>query len=342
MHSISIDIHSATFTMAVHNPRGGLCRVVTRNPTIENLIADVSAVPSPKQLVVEECHLSQLVKDTLEVYVDRLVIADPVQNRWIARAEFVDDKSSAIKLGKLLMSGDLKEIYHPDSQGAEVRSLFLHYRDLDGQVTRSKNKLKAAFRQAGKPLTMGWTEILSGRGELLDRLKGHPHLQVRARDWFELFERFGAKKQQTHTKLLKRVRKEPAYALLKGIPGIGPVVASGYIALIVTPHRFSRRNKLWRYCGLANQRQLSDDRVYMNRASRSGNRDMKWLVREQFMGGVLRAKKSNRFKREYERLLAQGLSQREARREVQRGMVSVVRAVWMKGEPYQDKHVSKR
>ena len=293
-------------------------------------------------MVVEECHLSQLVKDTLEIYVDRLVIADPVQNRWIARAEFVDDKSSAIKLGKLLMSGDIKEIYHPDSQGAEVRSLFLHYRDPDGQVTRSKNKLKAAFRQAGKPLTMSWAEISSQRTELLDRLEKHPHLQVRAKDWFDLLERFGAKKQQAHSKLVRRVRKAPTYARLKGIPGIGPVVASGCMALVVTPHRFSRRNKLWRYCGLANQRQLSDDRVYLNRASRSGNRDMKWLVREQFMGGVLRAKKSNRFKREYERLLTQGLSQREARREVQRGMVSVVRAVWMKGEPYQDKHVSRR
>jgi len=71
--------------MAVHSPKGNLCRVITRNTAIENLIADVSAVPGPKQVVVEECHLSQLVKDTLEIYVDRFVIADPVQNRWIAR-----------------------------------------------------------------------------------------------------------------------------------------------------------------------------------------------------------------------------------------------------------------
>ncbi len=342
MYTVSVDIHSASFTMAVFNEKKNLCRTFTCSTTVENLIEQVSEIPNPKTVVVEECHLAQLVKEVLEEHVDKVVVADPVQNRWIAEAEFVNDKKSAIKLGKLYLNDDIREVFHPDADGASIRSEFLHYRDLDGHLTRSKNKLKATFKQGGVKHPSDWGEIFTRKKQLLGQLGERPHLQFRARHFYEMVSSFGHMKQQTYTKLLKRAKKEPVFKLLNGIPGIGALSAIGYMAIIITPHRFSRRNKLWRYAGLGNQYHVSDERVYRNRASRSGNREMKWLIRQQFNAGVLITKKQNRFKGKYARLLQEGHSKKEARREVQRSMLSVVLAVWKKGEPYQDKHVSRR
>jgi transposase len=144
-------------------------------------------------------------------------------------------------------------------------------------------------------------------------------------------------KEETLEAMLKKVKKMRAFELLDEIPGAGPVIAIGYIAMIITPERFSRKNKLWRYACLGNTRHESDDVVYKDRPSSSGNRVLKWVVVQHYQGAVERSKKLNRFKRRHQELLARGLSWKAARRHVCRNILSVVRAVWMKEEPYRDK-----
>jgi transposase len=136
--------------------------------------------------------------------------------------------------------------------------------------------------------------------------------------------------------MVARAKRVAAFDRLSQMPGVGEVVATGYVAILVTPHRFPRKNKLWRYACLGNQVHRSDQVVYKHRPSRSGNRVLKWVVIQHFQGGVQRAKRSNRFQRQYQALLARGLSKRVARRVVCRTLLSVVRAVWMTGEPYRE------
>jgi hypothetical protein len=105
MHFIGLDVHSATFTMAVVNGKGKLCWNISRATSEKNLIEAVSKVEGPRQVVVEESHMAQWVKMTIEAYVDTLVVCDPRRNRWIAEADFSDDRTSAIKLAQLLRGG---------------------------------------------------------------------------------------------------------------------------------------------------------------------------------------------------------------------------------------------
>jgi transposase len=114
------------------------------------------------------------------------------------------------------------------------------------------------------------------------------------------------------------------------------VIATGYVAMIDTPHRFSRKNKLWKYAALGNMRHTSDEEVYADRASKSGNRVLKWVVIEHFQHAVETSKVDNRFKRQYEALRKKGLDHTAARRMVCRALLSTVRAMWMKEEKYRD------
>ena len=115
------------------------------------------------------------------------------------------------------------------------------------------------------------------------------------------------------------------------------MLASGYLAIVVTPRRFSHKNKLWRYAGLGLRWRESDGQVYQKGRSRSGNRPLNWVVREHFYHAVDQAHKPNRFSRQYEALRARGLCETDARRLVCRSLLSTVRAIWMKGESYRDK-----
>ena len=336
MKSLGLDAHAASFTLAVLNERGQLMCSRSNSTTAHNLIGQVQEVKGPKCLIVEESHLAQWVKRTLSPYVDRLVICDPQRNTWIAKDEFNDDESSAFKLAKLWQGGYIKEIQHPSDAGAHLRGLFLHYYDLNSQLTRFKNKLKASFRQEAIPTAGKKIYAEEDHERWLKKLRKTKHLQHAARQRFQLIDTLENMKQQTHEKMIGLARKNKSFELLQTMPGAGPVLATGYQALLETPHRFSCRNKLWRYANLGNKHQTSDEQVYKKGASKSGNRVLKWVVIEHFNHAVERSKKTNRFKRQYEALRSRGLAETEARRQVCRALLSTVLAMWRKEEAYRE------
>ncbi len=228
----------------------------------------MSEVRGPKVVVVEESHMAAWVKRVLEPYVDKLVICDPQRNAWIAKDEFNNDTSSAIKLAKLQLDGYIKEIVHPEEEGAKLRSLFLHYYDLNQQLTRFKNKLKAVFRS--EAIATGGKKIYAeeGRKNWLSLRKGQTHLQHTAGPRFELIDKLEELKEATYKEMVELAKKHKAFELIDGMPGAGPVIACGYIAMIDTPHRFSRKNKLWKYASLGNRYHDSDGEVYLSGASK--------------------------------------------------------------------------
>jgi transposase len=340
MKTVALDVHAASFTLEVMTAGGQVAQRISRQTTGRNLIEVVDAVVGPKTLIVEESHLAQWVKRTLSPYVDELIVCDPQRNAWIAKDEYNDDDSSAHKLALLYRGGFLKPIVHPDDQGAQLRGLFLHYYDLNQQLTRFKNKLKGTFRQEAI--------VASGPGiykedeheTWLKQLKGQPHLQHAARQRFTLIDTLSELKQQTFEAMVKTARKNKAFALLQTVPGAGPVIATGYVALIDTPTRFSRKNKLWSYAALSNKQHTSDDETYCDHASSRGNRVLKWVVIEHFHHAVAIGGKDNRFRQQYQALRRKGLDHTPARRAICRALLSTVRAMWIKGEEYRDKALS--
>lgn len=339
MNRIGLDAHSATFTVAVMNPSGKVTRCLSRPTSAENLIDVVSAVKGPRELIVEESPVAQWVKETLESYVDRLVVCDPRHNRLIAEAEFNDDRTSAIQLANLSRGGFIKEVVHLDGRHVSLRQDFLHYSDLNAQGVRFKNKLKATYRQVGT--APRGIEVYHRKREVwLEGLGPWPALVRQAKDLYALIDEVEAMKQNCLKGMVQAARKDRAWRLLLGVPGIGPVVACGYMGMIGTPHRFSTRNKLWKYCSLSNTRHISDERVYRDQSSKSGNRILKWVVTQHYMGAVERPGSQNRFRRLHERLSADGHDRNVVRRTVCRSLLNVVRAVWMKGEPYRDSPLS--
>jgi len=54
--------------------------------------------------------------------------------------------------------------------------------------------------------------------------------------YFHLLESLAQIKQSTYEEVVKRVKKLDAFKLLQTEPGISPVIATGYVALIDTLH----------------------------------------------------------------------------------------------------------
>ena len=116
------------------------------------------------------------------------------------------------------------------------------------------------------------------------------------------------------------------------VPGIALIRATTMLAYLDTPWRFSNQKKLWKYCGVGLQRTASgtDRHGKPNR----GKLQLAWAVNRRLKDVVTGAamsainQKYNIFAHEYERMLANGLTQSNARHAVARKMLSVLWAMF--------------
>jgi len=340
MNSIGFDVHKTNVFMVAVNDRGKITHCREYPTTEKNVIKLVTMVPGPRQVMFEEGGMAGWMKMVVEPYADKVIVCDPTQNRLISKAEFNDDKSSATKLAQLLLLGNYKEVYHPQGKAAELRSLFMQYYYANHDITRYKNRLKACFRQMAIPVSGSSVYNPNNRADWLAKLAEYPHLHSHATRLFRIIDRHEKIKQKILRQMRKLACKQPAYKLLQTMPGVGPLIACGYMAQIVTPDRFSQENKLWAYAGFANSHRESGGVIYSQRSSQSGNRPLKWVVSQHFRV-ALRCSKPNRFKDYYHRRIQQGKSCTDARRDTCRCILSSVRAIWSKEKPYRNDHVSK-
>jgi transposase len=340
MYSIALDLHEASIFMVAVSEKGEVVKSAERPTSPANLVELVQSVTKPRQVIVEESHLAQWAKDVLSGHDETVIVCDPRENHWIAKADHVDDRIAATKLARLAAMNCLKEIYHPGGDAVIVRSLMRIYYDASHEVTRHKNQLKAVFRSVAIRTKGSKIYQAKGRAAWLKKLEGRPDLELAARSHYKLMDAAGAMKREAFRKLHARCSKLAIYHRLLAMPGCGELIACGYIALIDDAARFSNERKLWSYAGLGNVLHESGGTTYKKGCSRSGNRILKWLVMQQFMA-IQRRRKTSRFKEKNLSMLAGGHGSKDARRTVCRSILSVVRALWMSKKDYDDKHVSK-
>ena len=114
---------------------------------------------------------------------------------------------------------------------------------------------------------------------------------------------------------------------------IGACRFSGYIQ---TPHRFSSKRKLWRYCRLGISQRSSDGKLLGRPAlDRTGHGRLKDVARKAF-DAALRCQEENGLKRAYAQALEKTQNTSHARLTVMRKIVSVMHAMWIDNTSYRD------
>ena len=120
---------------------------------------------------------------------------------------------------------------------------------------------------------------------------------------------------------------------LMTIPGVGPLVALNFLALVDDPERFRRAADVGAYLGLTPRRHQSGEVDYTGRISRCGDAAMRGLLFEAAQSVIHRVKRSSRLKSWAMRLVA--------RRGVKKATIAVARklavlmlTLWKTGAPF--------
>jgi transposase len=331
---LAIDVHARGSVLGEMDFNGNFKGNKVFTTSEKNITHFLEAVKARnKYLAIEEGTLTYWVAQVARPYVTEVITCDPRENALIYRGSNKRDKVDTHKLCRLLRLGELKEVYHPESdERAIFKAAAQHYIDLRDQVVALKQKIKAMFRHWGLIDVFGEAIYsIRGRDEYLNQIK-HVAIYNQLIRLYQVLDVTEAM-QELALKEMKRLgRKYPEIREFKKISGIGDVGAHIFDAFIQTPHRFAHKRQLWRYCQLGVTDRSSDGKpLGYKRLDRSGISELKALTYRAWMSCM---KGDNEVKRFYLNSLQRTHSRVHARLNTQRRIIAVMYGLWKRGEAY--------
>jgi len=330
---IGADVHSNNIELAIMNRK----QIVKRYslPTNISAVSEVlDSFTGKKYMAIEEGPMSGWLYRNLHNKVDSFIVADPRRNKLISSDGDHDDKIDSAKLAMLLEGGYLREVYHSVNEGqVEFKHWVILYDDRVRDAVRNLCKIRSRCRMHGVAIPRKVLREPKHRAEWLKGLKNTALASQLLMLWIG-YDATAKQSRMAKQQMIHLSTKYPIIKLWKKLPGIGTIRASTIYAYLDTPWRFSKKNKLWKYCGIGLQRTTSGKdkkgrpKPAMLQLPWAANR----VLKNAILGAALTAinSKENAFKTDYERMVQNGVVPSNARHTIARNLLTVMWGMWKK------------
>src|SRR5688572_665452 len=334
--SVGLDLGSRNIEQTVMRLNGKVVEK-RRFPTSEiNLRQAFEGLKGEIHVHMEAGELAPWVREIIRPYCKSITISHARDNAWIAKDPNKRDRIDASKLADLLRMNRVHPVYYADDPvRRDFKQLVQHYNDLTAQEVALKARIQSRLRTQGVIIHNAAPFTEKGCKEVLARV---PSAEMRGsiQQLYKVLAHTLEVRGQAYDAMIKAGRRFREIKLFQDVPGIGPIGAARFSAYVQTPHRFSNKRKLWRYCRLGICYRSSDGKMLSHpKLDIAGCGLLKDVARKAFEVAV-HSKEDNQFKRAYERALASTHDKTHARLTVMRKIVSVLRAMWLTDSPYQD------
>mgnify|MGYP002762699166 CR=1 FL=1 len=332
---IGLDVHSRTCTMAWMNEEGTYRGTTTFTTSGRRLREEVDQIKaSEKSLTMEEGPLALWMARALKEDIDQVFVCDPRENALISRSARKDDVADAKALARLLRLGEIKEVYQPsDDRRALFKQAANHYTDLRDQQRALKQKIKARLKRWGL-FHIPSTEVYSksGRTAYLEELS-HERIRSQTESLYQLLDHTHEEKQAARKQMIELGKPYSEIQEFQKIPGIGPVWAHLFDAIIQTPHRFATKQELHRYSKLGIESRSSGDRSANEQLDDHGNGELKNISYQAFCSAQ-GAEEPNEIQTFYAASLKRTGNETHARLNTQRKILESMWALWKNDARY--------
>lgn len=251
----------------------------------------------------------------------QLVLGDAARLRAMVVRKQKTDRNDALHLATVFCRGDFPRVWMPGPAEWETRHLLKHRHTLVKMRTQAKLAVQALALGRGIRLRQGLF-TRAGRARLL-ALALPPNETARRDESLALVDELGRRVRALDQALEERAQASARATLLRTHPGVGPVTALAWVAMIGDVARFRSSGQLVSYVGLNPGEHSSGGRQKMGRISKQGN---PFLRRTLVEAGARAAQLEPALKRFYARK-AVARSRSQARVAVARKLA--VRLYWM-------------
>lgn len=332
MKYVGIDLHKKTITIYVVNQERHKLdqkRLACSAPeTIVNYFKKLGKF----QAVVEATASYEWLVRLLEPLAERIVLAHPKKLRVIAESTRKSDKIDARVLAEFLALDMIPQAYRPTPRQREHRVLVRHRCYLQRRITSIRNKIRRILSDYNADRL----DLFTAAGlDYLAKVELSTAERFAVQQLLAEFEFQHARLQELAAELKKFVAQAPAAeaearALLRSIPGVGPVTTEVVLSELADPKRFRSAKCVVAYAGMApGQRESAGKRKELH-IERTGSKMLRWVLVEAAWQLVRR---TGRWRVSFERLSAR-IGRKKAIVAIARRLLGVMMALLKSGQPY--------
>jgi transposase len=203
------------------------------------------------------------------------------------------DKRDAAMLVRLLRADELTRVHVPDADDEAVRDMFRARCDAKQMEKTARQDLLSFLLRIGMAYDgRHWTKM---HFRWLDALSLSPTHQLVLQEYLDTIRQCQARVSR-YDSMLQEVaaqwKREPDVRKLQSLRGISFFTAVGIIAELGDLRRFKSARQLMAYAGLTPSENSSGERIRRGGITKTGNRNVRWLLVESAWSYRLKARKS--------------------------------------------------
>jgi transposase len=276
---VGIDLHRRRSVLVRMTETGellGWVRIVNDRDQLAQVMAQAGEDP---EVVLEATYGWYWAADELAGMGAKVHLAHPLGVKAFCCRRVKNDIRDATDLADLLRMGRLAEAWIAPPATRELRQLVRHRAKLVHLATSLRCQVHAVL--AGQGVTVSVSDLFGLAGSrLLSELVLPPAYQHRVDSLRRLIEVFDHEIDAVSKITRARLREDPGYLALQTIPGVGPVLASVFVAEVGDVSRFPGPTQLASWAGLTPKHHESDTTVRRGRITKQGSRLVRWAAIE--------------------------------------------------------------
>src|SRR5436305_675086 len=234
---VGMDLHrrrSVLVRMTEDGRRLGTAKI-TNSP--EELRAQIARAGQSPKVVLEATYGWYWAADTLAAAGAEVHLAHPLGVKAFSYRRVKNDQRDAADLADLLQVGRLPEAWIAPPATRELREWVRHQAKLVGLRSNVKCQVHAVLAGAGVAVPM--SDLFGQQGQqLLERTPLSPAARARVNSAQRIITALDFEIDTFAALLARRLHRDPGYAAIQQIPGVGPVLAAVFLAEIGDVHRF--------------------------------------------------------------------------------------------------------
>ena len=329
--SIGVDLHRDCFTTAILAANG---RCYTREWKLKDLGKFIETLSVDDKVAVEMTTNVRLFYDAVWPYVERVDVVNARQFKVVTESVKKTDKNDAVLLARFLEKDMLPTVHLKSKPLAELASLTRTRDTLVKQRTTLKNQVNNLFAASGVKLRrerMSSNRALSDvEGEALAILSVAESLEVKV--LLGQIRAINEGVSELEKKIAEEAGKQPGYAEVTSIKGIGVNSAAILLSVIGDVRRFENEGKLASYLGIVPRVSDSNETEHRGRITKRGSK----LARTALVQCGLVAKKYSPYLADYHERLKRKKGGGKANIALARKLLAIVYRTLMNGWVFED------
>jgi transposase len=280
---VGLDLHPEVFSAAALAGRDAATAQVVQN---WDRWATSDLAKWARQLATGDVVVVEATGNTFDA-IERLhacgvktVVLETQRAGQIRTAYCTTDRTDAVKLGRIYLSGLAKIVWEPDAQTRERREVLHRYLRSVCDASRARNRLKSFLSEHGARVPRGtrWTQQ-SGRERVLGLRSWSALQQTLLAQMLDELSGAEQRRRQLSALMAQIVADDPALLRLLRLLGVRHIIAFAIGAVVGDVARFANPKKLVAYLGLTPTVERSgNDTRGPEELRRYGRRDLRSLL----------------------------------------------------------------